>query len=196
MTPAQVVAAAAVQTFPAVTVSTPAGPLPLAVVMTAIAGAETGGTWDLYATGDPCAAYPDLPCCAGGTSFGPWQIHTVHADYLQRVTGSADPCVWRQWLAVPANSARAAYAVYRGPGGLNNWTSYTNGSWQRYVAAAQAAVRAVTGAVGPGESGPPGGAALPRALWPPLVVAGAAVLLLGGAVLLTSQGGMTRAVGR
>jgi len=194
MTPAQVVAAAAVRAFPGSPVDTPAGPLPLPVVMTAIAGAETGGTWDLYAVGDPCSAYPTIPCCAGGTSFGPWQIHTVHAAYLTRATGSADPCVWRQWLAVPAHSAAAAYAVYRSVGGLANWTTYTSGAWTRYLAAAQAAVQAVGGPVIPGESAP---AAPAPFRWPPVVVAGVALVLIGGAalVLTAGPGGEFRAVG-
>jgi hypothetical protein len=152
-----VAAQAAVQVFP------PA----IQVTMVAIAGAESA--WDPQAAGDPCAANPGVPCCAGATSFGLWQIHTVHAAYLRQVTGSNDPCVWRAWLSDPVHNAQAAYAVYRSQG-FAAWTTYTSGAYRAYLAAAQQAVAQARAQRGSGNGGV--GVVPPVLLW--LVTLGAA----------------------
>jgi hypothetical protein len=147
-------AQAAVQVFP------PA----IQVTMVAIAGAESG--WDPTAAGDPCAANPGVPCCDGFTSFGLWQIHTVHADLLRQLTGSADPCAWRAWLSDPVHNAVAAYAVYRRQG-FGAWTVYQTGAYTRYLSAAQAAVaQARVGAGGGSPAGVlPGLTGVPLLFW-------------------------------
>jgi len=150
-------AQAAVQVFP------PA----IQVTMVAIAGAESG--WDPTAAGDPCTANPGVPCCDGFTSFGLWQIHTVHTDLLRQLTGSADPCVWRAWLSDPVHNAVAAYAVYRSPSGLANWTTYTDGAYRAYLAQAQAAVAQARAGAGAGGGSPagvlPGLTGVPLLFW-------------------------------
>lgn|GEM_PF-1525510 len=138
-------AAAAVAVFPHINVTTTAGVYPLPVVMVAIAGAESG--WNNTDAGD--CGYPDLPSCGpctdggtGATSWGLWQVHSVHIPLLTQLTGSTDPCVWREWLFVPLNCAVAARAVYEGAAGLGNWTTYSQGEYVQYLGTAQAAVRA------------------------------------------------------
>jgi len=140
-------AVAAVAVFPNATVATSSGSLPLPVVMVSIAGAESG--WVDDAAGD--YGLPG-PACGGYTSWGLWQIHSVHSAYLQSATGSADPCVWAAWLSVPANCAIAALAVLGvGPNlNLGAWTTYTGGQWTAHLAAAQQAVAAVTPSGGEG----------------------------------------------
>lgn len=145
----QQTAQAAVAVFPRSSITTSQGVLPLRVVMVAISGAETGGTWDPSAVGDPCTAYPSLPCCQGGTSFGLWQIHTVHSAYLTRITGSSNACDWLAWLSTPKNCAIAAYNIYQSQG-LNAWSTYANGSWAAHIAAARSAVQAAENATAPG----------------------------------------------
>lgn len=137
----QQTAQAAVAVFPPSSITTSQSVLPLRVVMVAISGAETGGTWDPSAVGDPCTAYPSLPCCQGGTSFGLWQIHTVHSAYLTRITGSSNACDWLAWLSTPKNCAIAAYNIYESQG-LNAWSTYADGSWTPHIAAARSAVQA------------------------------------------------------
>lgn len=160
----QQAAAAAVAVFPHTMIATTAGTLALPVVMTAISGAETGGTWDPSAGGDCGMGGPACgPCLFGGTgatSWGLWQIHNVHAPYLTQVTGSTNPCTWASWLADPIQCAHAALAVLRGTNGLNNWTTYQDGSYRSYLPAATSAVAAagapVGSAPGPTNLCPPG----------------------------------------
>ena len=137
-------ALAAVAMFPAVSVQTTAGVLPLRVVMVAIAGAES--SWADNAAGDPLSIYSDggmseaAHSCGGRTSFGLWQINLpAHYPYLRSATGSTSPCSWASWLFVPANCARAALAVYQSQG-LGAWTTYQDGRWRANIAAAQQAV--------------------------------------------------------
>jgi hypothetical protein len=144
-------AEAAVSVFGSATVETTAGQLPLSVAMVAIAGAETGGTYDPQARGD-YGLDPSYGLCDGYSSWGLWQIHNVHRAYLIRVTGSFEPCAWASWLGDPMNCARAALAVYEGQG-LGAWTTYTDGVWRRYLADAQQAVSQAIGQ-GSGTSAP------------------------------------------
>lgn len=109
----------------------------LAVTMTAIAGAESG--WSDGALGD-CGL--SGPSCEGCTSFGLWQIHTIHSNYLTAVTGSSQPCMWYQWLSTPENCAQAALAVYNSQG-LGAWTTYQNGAYKQHLAQAQSAIDAL-----------------------------------------------------
>ncbi len=142
-------AAAAVTTFPAVPVQTSLGSIPLPVVMVAIAGSESG--WVDDAQGDYGLSGPS---CSGYTSWGLWQIHSVHSAYLEGVTGSTDPCAWASWLYHPLNCAQAALAL-SGPDPTaaqlaDIWTTFADGSWAAHLEAAQAAVAAATGSA---ESG-------------------------------------------
>jgi hypothetical protein len=133
-------AQAAVATFPDVPIRTPAGTFPLPVVMVAIAGAESG--WDDAAQGDYGLGGPS---CHGYTSWGLWQIHNVHAAYLEQVTGSSDPCVWAAWLYDPYHNAQAALVLLDDDpqAGLSNWTTWNNGTYLQYLGQAQQAVAAV-----------------------------------------------------
>lgn len=174
-------AAAAVATFPVAIVQTPAGPMPLRVVMVAIAGAES--TWRDKAAGD--FGVGGRAQCAGYTSFGLWQVNTIHAAYLASATGSQNACSWAAWLEVPANCARAALAVYASQG-LGAWTTYQDGRWRAYLAQAQQAVAA---AEGPPPPPPPRSGrvslrstALLPAASAVLVAAGLAVVLIGAGV--------------
>jgi hypothetical protein len=131
-------ASAAVATFPWVNVTTPFGAYALPVVMVAIAGAETGGTYDDAAAGDFGLGGPS---CNGATSWGLWQIHNVHAQLLTQLSGSSDPCAWASWLSNAANCARAALAVYQSQG-LGAWTTWNEGTYSGWLPAAQKAVTA------------------------------------------------------
>jgi hypothetical protein len=154
----------AAMAFPAVSVRTAAGILPLRQVMVAIAGAETAGSWNPAAVGD----YGDPgPNCGGYTSWGLWQIHNIHAAYLTAATGSSSACVWARWLSNPVNNAAAALAVYRGQG-LSAWSTYTGGQWMEYLQAAQpvAVSGAGNGAGVVGGTGSEAGAATPAQMAP------------------------------
>jgi len=140
-----------------------------AVILVAIAGAETGGSWNQYAAGDnpdDIAAYvwdrqhPGLPregpewdallqrlrdeylphACNGFTSFGLWQINLRWNDELVgQLSGYIYPCDLAAWLYVRQNNARAARAVYDRQT-KTAWTTYNVQSHLRYIDAARAAV--------------------------------------------------------
>jgi len=176
-------ATAVVAAVPPTIVTTPVGPLPLGVVLLAIAGAETGGTWDLWAVGDCGLGGPACGRCAdgqsGGTSWGPWQIHNVHAAYLTQASGTAAPRGWRTWLADPAHSVQAALYVWREQG-LTAWTTYQTGAWRAYLPPAVAALAARGVVLRPAPPPPAAGAMLG---WGLLTVAGVAGLTAAGAAL-------------
>lgn len=136
-TRAEVCAEAALAVFGTSKIETPHGDYILPVVMTAIAGAESG--WIADRNGDKDLPGPN---CDGYTSWGLWQIHSVHSAYLTAQTGSSDPCVWAKWLSDPTNNAKAAVAIYEGQG-LAAWTTYNTGAYLAYLSAAQAAVATV-----------------------------------------------------
>lgn len=167
-------ASAAAAVFPAVTVQTTAGPLPLRDALLAIGGAES--SWDTRAQGDRGLAGPS---CNGFTSWGWLQIHSVHAAYLQAVTGSASACAWAAWLYDPVNCARAALAVYQSQG-LGAWTTYQDGRWLAYLSQARQALAApVTPPAGTGTGvAVSTGASVTPVNWPVV----AAILGLAGAV--------------
>ena len=135
-TPAEVCAEAALAVFGTSKIETPHGTYILPVVMVAIAGAES--SWIADQNGDKGLPGPE---CEGYTSWGLWQIHSVHSTWLTEQTKSTDPCVWARWLSDPANNAKAAVAIYEGQG-LNAWTTYQTGAYLGYLPAAQAAVAA------------------------------------------------------
>lgn len=165
-------AAAALKYFsPGVTVATPDGTFPLPVVMVAIAGGESG--WRNDARSD--YGLWDRPRCSGYTSFGLWQINTIHSTWLRNATGSADPCAWAQWLFNPENNARAARALYDGAG-LKPWTVWNTGAYRKFLGQAQAAVAAVK----PPNGKPPNGERpAPWLLW---ALAAGTVILLGAVI--------------
>ena len=169
-------ASAAATTFPFVNVVTPYGTYALPVVMTAIGGAETGGTFDPAAAGDYGLGGPS---CNGYTSWGLWQIHNVHASYLEGVTGSSDPCQWASWLSVPANCARAALAIYQSQG-LGAWTTWQEGTYSAWLTPALAAVTAAVG--GSPASGSATVYTTAPSPWPWLI--GGGLVLAGGALAL------------
>lgn len=133
----QQAAQAAANVWGSQTVATSAGTLPLAAVMVAIAGAESG--YNATAQGD--YGLGGATCGNSSSSWGLWQIHNVHSAFLARVTGSSSACVWKTWLFVPAHNAQAANHIYHLQG-LGAWTTYANGSWQSYIGAAKQALAA------------------------------------------------------
>lgn len=186
----QQAAAAAVSVFPATTVNTSRGRLPLRVVMVAISGAESG--WTPTADGDCGLGGPSCGSCPGtgglATSWGLWQIHNVHSAYLAQQTGSTSPCAWRSWLFTPHNNAQAALHIYQSQG-LGAWGAYNDGSWASHISAAQSAVQAAMASPGPSEDvaqlGNSSGVAIPT---PGSGIRGGVViglmLLGGGAAIL------------
>ena len=81
-------------------------------------------------TGDP------VPCPAGTTSYdrGLWQLNSVAAS------GTTDQCAFN----ATCNAATAYLASQRGTS-FAPWSSYDNDTYARYIDAAQAAVKALTG---------------------------------------------------
>jgi hypothetical protein len=113
---------------------------PRAVVMTAIALAESGG--DDTAIGDV-----GLENATWGPSFGLFQIRTLKGD-----TGRGTD---RDITALRSDQAqaRAAYDISSGGTVLSPWTTYNNGAYQQFLGQAQAAANgamvATTDATGP-----------------------------------------------
>lgn len=177
------VAAAARAIWPLGTSATSAGELPTAVLMTAIAGAESGydvaargdSEAELQAAGSSAATVASVAGggCGGYGSFGAWQVFLpVHLALVSSLAGgSLDPCQAASWLTASAyNAARAANEILYedGPGA---WSTYTGGQWLAHLAEAEAAV---------GQAATPGNRG---AVWAAVAVAGAAaaaVLAAGG----------------
>lgn len=57
-----------------------------------------------------------------GTSLGLWQIHTP-----------AWPQFKREQLLTARGNAQAAYEIYSKVGGFGAWSTYTNGTYQKYL---------------------------------------------------------------
>lgn len=172
-------ALAALAVFAATTIQTPDGQYPLPVVMVAVAGAESG--WRNDARGD--RGLTDRPSCDGYTSFGLWQINTVHGAYLTQASGSSDPCRWAQWLYDPYHNAWAARALLgdRPQENLRHWTAWRTGAYRRYLLQAQAAVLAAAPPAPPA----PAPAPIPvPAAYPAWQLAVTSVLLLVGALFI------------
>ncbi len=149
-------AQAAAAVFPFVTVQTYAGTYSLPVLMVAIAGHESG--YQDAAAGDPASSYPGIPECGGMTSFGLWQIHSVH------MPAGDDPCAWAASLSAPPTNARYALALidpsnpYAASNGIGDaWqTTYYGGYWQGHIAQAEAAVAQAVGGSSSSGGTPPG----------------------------------------
>lgn len=102
-------------------------PAQLAVVMTAIAGAESG--WRDDAQGDL-----GLQNNTWGPSFGLFQIRTLRAD-----TGTGSDRDINRLAGSPTEQAEAALAIYQRAGGFSPWTVYRTGAYRQHLDAAQAA---------------------------------------------------------
>lgn len=132
-------------TFGPQSIATSQGPLPLATVMTAVAGAETGGTYSPTSMGDYGLGHPS---CNGYTSFGLWQIHIpAWGDVIARVTGipQSSPCKQANWLYKPTNNAKMAAIILGSDpqASLQNWTTWNNGHYAHYLNTAQLAMAQV-----------------------------------------------------
>jgi len=140
-----------------------------AIVMVAIAGCES--SFNPVAQGDHLSTLPPhlvelfAPfSCNGYTSIGAWQINMPSwSDYLRSLTGSTDPCAWRDFLVNVTNNAFVANHVLQVQG-LTAWSCYNNGAYQQFLAAATAEVDRQLGQVPgpvPGPPPPGGGGPLP-----------------------------------
>lgn len=172
------VAKVALQAFPfTVTIQTPRGQMPLPIVMTAVAGAESSfvptnrGDYGLRG-----------PACNGYTSFGLWQVHLRSwGDVIARVSGipATNPCGQAQWLDQPANCARMAKIILGSnpQAGLRNWSTWNSGAYLSHLDVAQAAVASLQK---PSTSLTAAPGAVPTWVW---VAAGSGAVLLGWGLL-------------
>lgn len=101
-----------------------------AVTLTAIAGAESG--YDTTALGDQ-----GLQDNTWGPSFGLFQVRTVKAD-----TGTGGDRDIAALASGDAAQIQAAYDISHGGTDFSPWTTYTRGTYQQYLPAAQAAAGA------------------------------------------------------
>jgi len=98
----------------------------LIVTMGAVGFAESGGCTDVIG----CIS-------ANEWSIGVWQINSkVHKNFTI------------EQLKKPANNAKEAVRLLKTKSGVRHWGAYTNGSYQKYVAASQAAYSAKNVPVG------------------------------------------------
>jgi hypothetical protein len=137
-----------------------------AIIMVAIAGAESGWRNDAPSSVDVVGGPGDRPewrqyACDGVYSWGLYQVHMPsHHARLQDVTGSASPCVWRDQLINPGFATVMAAEILAGQG-LSAWSTYNVGAHLAYIAQATAAVDAALGVQPPGPYIQP-------PIWPPL----------------------------
>lgn len=137
-----------------------------AITMVAIAGAESGWINDRPSGSDVVGGPGDRSswrpyACNGVYSWGLYQIHMPsHHARLQDVTGSPDPCIWRDHLIDPGFNTVMAAEIRSGQG-LSAWSVYNNGAYRAYIDQATVAVDAALGV------GPPPPVILPP-IWPPL----------------------------
>lgn len=135
-------------------------PAELAVIMTAIAGAESG--WRDDAQGDL-----GLQNAIWGPSFGLFQIRTVRAD-----TGKGtDRDIQR--LQSVGEQAEAALSIYQRAGSFAPWSVFQSGAYQRFLPEAEAAAARV----GSSTSGGDDGSGLPS--WLPWLLAGTPAIIAG-----------------
>jgi hypothetical protein len=111
-------------------------------IAVAVALAESGG--------NPSAHNPKPP----DDSYGLWQINML---------GSMGPARRKQYklsknedLYDPATNARVAYGIFKGSG-WSAWTTYTRGTYKKYMTDAGGAVSDVTEPVTPAEGASDGG---------------------------------------
>ncbi len=109
---------------------------PTAVLMTAIAGAES--RWNPGVDGDQLG---EAINCGGFSSFGLWQIHTAvwHDDLVARFGAPSDYCQQAQWLKNPENNALAAQMILKAQG-PQAWTTFNIGAYKMYLTDAKDAV--------------------------------------------------------
>ncbi len=98
-----------------------------AITATAIGMAESSGVPNNFNPSDP-----------HGGSVGLMQINGANASLL----GGSN---WLQAGTDPAASMGAAYSLYSNRGGFTDWGTYTNGAYQSFMPAAQAAAANYTG---------------------------------------------------
>lgn len=67
----------------------------------------------------------------GDYSVGAWQINYYAGLYASRAAQFGTPCQLVRGGLGP--QARAALAIQGGPGGYNNWTTYTSGAYLKYL---------------------------------------------------------------
>lgn len=131
----------AASVFPDIQITTPKGKYSLPVVMVAIAGHESSFNTD--SKGDYGYSGPN---CDGSTSWGLWQIHNSHSQYLTKATGSSNPCDWEKWCFNPTNNAKAALAIIQGASSAQNgvenawYNTWHSGAYLQYLDKAQAAM--------------------------------------------------------
>lgn len=103
-----------------------------AVTMTAIALAESGGN-------DAARGDLGLQNNTWGPSYGLYQIRTLKAD-----TGHGDDRDVLWLSASDTNQAAAAYQISHGGADFTPWTTYTRGTYQRFLGQAQSAASSAT----------------------------------------------------
>jgi hypothetical protein len=116
-----------------------------AIIMVAIAGAESGyitdrpsssDVWGMTGDNDSWRPY----ACQQVYSWGLWQVFMpVHRYLLQEVTGSSDPCVWRDYLCDGEQNAYIARRIWDSQG-FGAWSTYNVGAHQRFLVDATMAV--------------------------------------------------------
>jgi hypothetical protein len=158
-------------------VYTPVGYVSLRVLFLAIGGHESN--WCTRALGDSGLdlqyGYCSGENCDGvfvheATSWGWLQVHNVHAALLTRLSGSSDPCAWAAWLYDPAHTVTAAIQLVgltptldRITGPYGPWYADRIGGpapWTDNLAAAKAAMAAVTQTYQQQTGSPPPSSAL------------------------------------
>ncbi len=100
---------------------------PSAVLMTAIALAESGGN-------DTARGDLSLQDSTWGPSYGLFQVRTVKDQ-----TGSGQSRDINLLASSDIAQAEAAFAISRGGTDFSPWSTYTHGTYQRYLSTAQAA---------------------------------------------------------
>lgn len=136
-----------------------------AIIMVAIAGAESGWIEDRPSTTDVWGmpgdnVYWRAYSCQRVYSWGLWQVFMpVHRLLLEESTGSIDPCVWRDYLCDGAHNAYIAYRIWLSQG-FGAWSTYNDHSYERFLVDATMAVDYVLARPRPAPPPvpPPGGA--------------------------------------
>lgn len=100
---------------------------PSAVLMTAIALAESGGN-------DTARGDLSLQNATWGPSYGLFQVRTVKDQ-----TGTGQTRDINLLASSDTAQAEAAYAISRGGTDFSAWSTYTHGTYQQFLATAQAA---------------------------------------------------------
>lgn len=116
-----------------------------AIIMVAIAGAESGYIEDRPSSSDVIGMPGDNEGwrpynCLGVYSWGLWQVFMpVHRFLLQEATGSTDPCTWRDYLCDGGQNAYIAYRIWLSQG-FGAWSTYNGGYHKRFLVDATMAV--------------------------------------------------------